>query len=247
MDLKDIMDLNRFNYPNSVGSSSEFIVDLEEPYIPMLSPSLSNTRITSILPVEGEDVGFSLSKGRIHVATEYSGFLVGIQQDSGGVSGQKIDNFMGHKVRLSLRLEDTILDGGFIERTGHGNVRITDGICRINGLVRGFSGILLSLYNKVNSVPRGYGVGFIVMLTSGSTTDGGLIIPDVRYTDLINTQIQDYSTMYASIRQEIGMDYSDSGYIELCRGQMMNQLPSTPFTTIRMDQRMRSNSVNFYR
>ncbi len=246
--IKEIFDLYAFPYPavRLCKNSGEFLVGLD--YTPLLTATLETTSVKTLLPIEGTPVPFTLDGNHtLQFDEEWHGHLAKIEQTSQGINPRMIARYMGNKMKLAYREDNMIMDGGTVSISNRGNVDITAGLCCIEGKVMNFAGMQIRTEDQLSALPKGRGLCLSVYIpVKQLDTKQGLIIPKITKTDLISTQIGDYSTMYSVIRAEYGVDYSSLEYIELIRMQMISQSPSTPYISSHIDQRMRQPPIDCY-
>jgi len=246
--IKDIYDLYGFPYKtiSLSGNAGEFLIG--PTYHPLLSATMDNVEITTLLPTEGISVPFTLEGSTtILFDSTWHGWLVKIQQTGTAINRGMLDSYMGHRMELAHREDNMILDGGGINISNRGNIVTNPGLCRIDGKIMNFAGLQLNMQDQISPLPNGRGFCLSVFIpTKQLDIRHSLIVPVMIKTDLVSTQIGDYSTLYSVIRSEYGVDFSSIEYIELLRMQMISQSPSTPYINSQIDQRMRQPPIDCY-
>lgn len=247
VDIKTIVELNDYVYSQSdKGNSSEFVIDSDQPYTPLLVPTTQNTKITSVLPTEGLNIPFTVKAGNIYFDAEYNDYMVKIDQDPGNVNGSFISSFMGKRVRLAQLRHNMIIDGGHVEIIDN-DIYCESGLLCVDNVIKNFSGIRLQTNVRISSLDFGYGVMFAIFIPILSMDQkNGIIVPNFEIVDMMEYQVGDYSTLYSFIEQEYGVYYKNNEYIEIVRGQMLNQSFSSIYKNLYIDPTVRNPSLNYY-
>lgn len=247
MDVRSTVELNDYPYSRTdKGNSTEFVISAGEPYTPILVPTRLNSRVVTMLPTEGHDVPFTVQNGQMFFAGEWDGWQVKLYQDPSNANGAFIDSFMGKRVRLAQLRSNMVLDGGEPALID-GDVQVSPGLVCIDDHVRSFAGLRLQTNVRISSLNFGYGLMFAVFIpVLDLVEEGGVIVPQFEIADLMSYQIGDYSTLYAHIEQNHGVNYASNDYIELVRGQMMSQSIATPYRAMRIDPTVRRPTINYY-
>lgn len=234
-----------YNIESTYNSSGEIIVGDE--YIPLLATTDNNTKITSLLPQEGEEMPFYVEDDKIFLAEEYKGNLVKIEQKNSTYNKHAIRSFVGNSRRLGERLSNIIIDGGHTSISATGDIDISAGLACIKGSIIGFAGLTLSIKNQVANLPlqKGFSLAVFIDVNHLSWKDG-MLIPSIKTTEMISSQLGDYSTLYGVIKFENSVDFADLTYIELVRAQIISQAPGPPYIKTYIDQRMRKPSIECY-
>lgn len=217
-------------------------------YIPLILPTLENTQLTSVLPIEGESVDFTVVDKRIVCDSAYHGSLIRIVQNGTRLNGAAVQSAIGRMSAHNRSITSTIIDGGFVYLTYDKDIVATSGgLVYINGVIYSFSGIQLSLNERLVGNDPGSGFSLSIFLKSSdlSLTDG-ILVPYVEETDLVKDLLGDYRTLYSVIQDRHSYTYSDPELIEICRMQVLSQIPSTPYIAIRANRQKRNPPVECY-
>jgi len=158
---------------------------------------------------------------------KWDGYMVLLEQDRTNINSELISSYMGKELKHSQQLENTIIDGGSITISANYDIVIEPGITNVNNSLYNFYGVTYSLSDEINILPKdsGFAVAIFLVAQLGKQQLNPILVK----TDLIISQIGDYSTLYAVIESLYGVSYNTPGYIELYRGQYISQSPSTPY------------------
>jgi len=248
-DINLIYDLYSYPYDTdrSDFSYAEFLINSKS-YIPLRPPLYENTTITSLLPVEGVNIPFDISDGKLIFDDKWYGSLAYIKQRSSNINGKILTNHMGNELILEESLPHTILDGGHVIINNDGDIEISPGLVRSKYNIHSFCGLNWPLSSHIITLPKGRGmsIALFFVLDDNAIKRGSKLIIHTVATDLIINQVGDYSTMYNVIKSLYSVDFKSSDYLELYRGQFISQSPSTPYIRGHLDMRMRKPSVENY-
>jgi len=248
LDIQKIFDIYSYQYvlQHNGHSHYTFLIN-NEGYIPLIVPDIHDTTIESILPQEGVEIPYIIEDGTLMFDEEWYGCLAVCKQYNTAINGKFIKSYTGNNIKLSYRLNASIIDGGFLDVSNLGDIDLSPGIVSNNNRLVQFCGYRWPLSETVISLPKGRGFSFaLFLIINDDQLDGLTLQPIAVKTDLIVTQIGDYRTLYGVIKSLYGVDYTSVNYIEFVRGQLISQSPSTPYIVCRYDARVRKPTTSNY-
>jgi hypothetical protein len=224
----------------------EFLIN-KEGYIPFGVPDIGRTTVTSLLPQENIDIPYTVEDGTLYFDEDFYDYLAVCHQIQPQLNGTFINSYIGNNIKLSYRLNAVVVDGGYVNISNVGDIDVSPGIASNNRRLVQFCGLHWSLSDNIVSLPKDRGFSFAVFLIMSDDHPNDLTMqPMTIKTDLIVTQVGDYRTLYNVIASTYGVDYKSVRYIELVRGQLISQSPSTPYIECRFDSRVRQPTTCNY-
>ncbi len=247
MDISSLLDLWSYPYTEPIISENRGEFLIRDGYTPMLKPSQDGTQIRTLLPEEDLSVDFTIEDNGLVFDEVWHGQLAYITQQGNMINKGLLEHYIGNHIQLGMRQSNMILDGGYISIDKQGNIDTTSGLILLDGQVQGFAGMYISLQPQITPIPAGRGFCLSVFITSNALeVRQDLIVPSIVMTDLVTSQIGDYSTLFSVIRDSYSVDFASIDYIELLRLQIISQTPSTPYIRVQFDQRMRQPTIDCY-